>query len=50
MMVFTGKGSAPKAFDDNNALLDYIAATKGAIGYIDAGIRPKGVKVIKVQD
>ena len=50
MMVFTGKGSSPKSFDKSADLLAYIAATEGAIGYIDAGIRPNGVKVIKVQD
>ena len=50
MMVFTGKGSTPKTFDKSNDLLAYIASTKGAIGYIDSGIKPQGVKVIKVQD
>ena len=49
-MVFTGKGSSPKSFDKSADLLAYVAETKGAIGYVDAGIQPKGVKVIKVKE
>jgi hypothetical protein len=33
-VVFTGQGSMPKAFDSESALIEYIAATPGAIGYV----------------
>jgi hypothetical protein len=32
-LVFTGQGAMPKAFDSESALLDYVAATPGAVGY-----------------
>jgi ABC-type phosphate transport system substrate-binding protein len=31
--VFTGQGAMPKAFDSESALIEYVAATPGAIGY-----------------
>src|SRR5579864_6138996 len=33
-LVFTGQGSMPKTFDTEAALVDYVAATPGAIGYV----------------
>ena len=33
-LVFTGQGSMPKTFDTEAALLEYVAATPGAIGYV----------------
>jgi hypothetical protein len=48
-LVFTGKGTLPHTFDSETALLDYIAATPGAIGYVrSAGTRPN-VKVLAVK-
>ena len=42
-LVFTGKGSMPKAFATDAEIVKYVVATKGAIGYIsgsaDAGAR-----------
>jgi len=46
--VFTGKGKPPKSFDTENELIDYVANTEGAIGYVSAGIEKKNVKVISV--
>ena len=31
--VFTGQGSMPRAFDTEAALIEYVAATPGALGY-----------------
>lgn len=36
-LVFTGQGSMPKMFDSEAALVDYVAATPGAIGYVSRG-------------
>jgi hypothetical protein len=33
-VVFTGQGAMPKAFDSESALIDYVAATPGAVGYV----------------
>jgi hypothetical protein len=32
--VFTGQGAMPKSFDSESALIEYVAATPGAIGYV----------------
>jgi hypothetical protein len=32
--VFTGQGAMPKACDSESALIDYVAATPGALGYV----------------
>lgn len=32
-LVFTGQGLMPKSFDSEAALLDYVAATPGTVGY-----------------
>jgi hypothetical protein len=32
-LVFTGQGAMPKAFDSESALIEYVAATPGAVGY-----------------
>ena len=33
-LVFAGQGSMPKTFDTEAALIEYVAATPGAIGYV----------------
>lgn len=33
-LVFTGQGTMPKTFDTETALLEYVAATPGAVGYV----------------
>src|SRR6202162_2186049 len=33
-VVFTGQGAMPKAFDSASALIEYVAATPGAVGYV----------------
>jgi ABC-type phosphate transport system substrate-binding protein len=47
-LVFTGQGAMPKTFDTEAALLEFIAATPGAIGYVgkDPG---DGVKKLAVK-
>jgi hypothetical protein len=32
--IFTGQGAMPKAFDSESALIEYVAATRGAVGYV----------------
>lgn len=44
--VFTGKGSPPKEFDSARAMIEYVAQTAGAIGYVPAGTDVSKVKTI----
>ena len=49
-LVFTGQGSMPKTFDTDAALVEYVAATPGAIGYARAGAaNHEGVKTLAVK-
>ncbi len=36
-LVFQGRGSAPRYFDDENALIEYLGKTPGAVGIVSAG-------------
>ena len=45
-VVFTGQGAMPKAFDSESALIDYVAATPGAVGYVSRISSQDGVKVL----
>jgi hypothetical protein len=48
--VFTGQGSMPKEFLSEAALLEYVAATPGAIGYVSRVNNPEAVRVLTVYD
>jgi hypothetical protein len=48
-MVFTGNGTPPKQFDTQQELLEYVAETEGAIGYVDAETPVENVTIIEVQ-
>lgn len=47
-MVFTGQGSMLKEFATEAAMLEYIAATPGAIGYVSRVTDPDTVKILSV--
>jgi len=48
-LVFTGKGSMPKAVGSDAEVVAYVAKTKGAIGYVSADASASGVKVLDVK-
>ncbi len=48
MMVFTGKGRKPRAFDTEKDLVRYVAETEGAVGYVNKGTEIMNVKTINV--
>jgi ABC-type phosphate transport system substrate-binding protein len=51
-LVFTGQGSMPRTFDTDADMLEHIAATAGAIGYVSAGggaANKEGVKIMGVK-
>ena len=45
-VVFTGQGAMPKAFDSESALIDYVAATPGAVGYVSRTSPQDRVKIL----
>ena len=48
-LVFTGRGTQPKAFGSDAEVLKYVASTKGAIGYVSASADTAGVKRVQVR-
>jgi len=48
-LVFTGQGSMPKSFDSESAMVDYVAATPGAIGYVGKGTEHDKVKTLAIK-
>lgn len=48
-LVFTGKALIPRSFDSDLEVSQYVAKTKGAIGYVGIGANAAGVKILKVK-
>jgi hypothetical protein len=48
-LVFTGKGSMPKALAGDAEVVSYVAKTKGAIGYVSSAVSTTGVKMLEVR-
>lgn len=48
-LVFSGQSIMPKTFDSEASLIDYVAHTRGAIGYIGKSTPHDGVKVLVVR-
>ncbi len=48
-VIFSGSGLPPKILRSEEKCVSYIAATRGAIGYINPSTSYEGVKVINVQ-
>lgn len=44
--VFTGGGQAPKSFDKERDLVEYVEKTKGAIGFVTSGAATDQVKIL----
>lgn len=48
-LVFSGQASMPKSLDSDAAILEFVAHTPGAIGYISKASPHEGVKVLVVK-
>lgn len=46
--VFTGQGSMPREFRTEAEVLDYVAVTSGAIGYVSRIRAPDAVRILSV--
>jgi TonB family protein len=49
-LVFSGRGSMPKAVSSDADVIAYVARTRGAIGYVSAEANTPGVKTLAVID
>ncbi|MFP4030999.1 MAG: hypothetical protein ACLFRG_03525 [Desulfococcaceae bacterium] len=47
--VFSGQGRMPKSMDSPEAVIEFVANTPGAIGYLPSGTSPGNAKVIPVK-
>ncbi|NOU50519.1 phosphate ABC transporter substrate-binding protein [Pseudoalteromonas sp. JBTF-M23] len=45
-LIFTGKGTPPEALDNEQAVIDFVAANADAIGYVDSAKVTDNVKVV----
>ncbi len=45
-LVFTGRGSVPKTLDSDEAVVAYVAKTRGAIGYVSPSVSAEGVRTL----
>jgi ABC-type phosphate transport system substrate-binding protein len=48
-LIFTGQGSMPKTVDSEAAMVDYVAATPGAIGYVGKDTAHDKVKTLAIK-
>jgi ABC-type phosphate transport system substrate-binding protein len=48
-LLFSGQGVMPRSFDSEAALVEYVAHTPGAIGYVAKSTPHEGVKVLSVR-
>jgi ABC-type phosphate transport system substrate-binding protein len=48
--IFTGDKDVPKRVKTAKSMIDYIASTRGAVGFIDAPNAPANVNVLKVSN
>jgi hypothetical protein len=47
-LVFAGEATMPKSLDSDAAVVEYVAKTPGALGYIAKSSPHEGVKVIAI--
>jgi ABC-type phosphate transport system substrate-binding protein len=48
-ILFSGQGAMPKTLDSEAAVVEYVARTPGAIGYIGRAAPHEGVKILIVR-
>jgi ABC-type phosphate transport system substrate-binding protein len=47
-LIFAGRGIPPRELPSDEAVLEFVKANRGAIGYVTSGAATDGVKVIVV--
>jgi len=49
-LVFTGRGSIPRTLDSDEAVVAYVAKTRGAIGYVSRSTNAEGVRTLELAE
>jgi ABC-type phosphate transport system substrate-binding protein len=49
-LMFSGKALIPKSFKSDSEVIEYVAKTKGAIGYVASSADVAAVKTLKVTE
>ena len=47
--VFSGKGVPPVTLDSTDAMIGFVLRERGGVGYLPAGVDPRGAKIIAVE-
>lgn len=47
--VFSGQGRMPKSMDSPEAVIEFVASTRGAVGYLPAGTSVGNAKAISIK-
>src|SRR5262245_15789103 len=47
--IFSGKGVPPPDLESEDDVIRYVLSNKGAIGYLAAGVNPRGARVIRLK-
>jgi ABC-type phosphate transport system substrate-binding protein len=48
-LVFSGQASMPRSLDSETAVVEYVAHTPGAVGYVGKSTPHEGVKILAVR-
>ena len=48
-LIFSGKGVPPPELASEEAVVAYVLANRGAVGYVSPGTNPRGAKVIRLK-
>lgn len=47
--IFTGKGSSPQSLESDQAIINFVSETNGAIGYVSSSTSLDNVKSIRIK-
>jgi len=47
--IFSGKGVPPPDLESEDDVIRYVLSNKGAIGYLAAGVNPRGARVVRLK-
>lgn len=48
-LIFSGKGVPPPELASEEAVVAYVLANRGAVGYVSASTNPRGAKVVRLK-
>ena len=47
--IFSGKAVPPPELESQEEVIRYVLANKGAIGYVAAGVNPRGARIVRLE-